>query len=128
MEWPRSTIQIPSIEMSEHWPSDHFFRTSSIFLLVPEMVPAIELARELELQLEKDLVKTPEIEPATALLSTLGFFCNGRPPDLVKYRLAGGFGGAGFTGGGFGLDGEGSGAELEVAPSQPLSRFKEMTT
>ena len=44
-------------------------------------------------------------------LSTLGFFCNGRPPDLVKYRLAGGFGGAGFTGGGFGLDGEASGAE-----------------
>ena len=44
-------------------------------------------------------------------LSTLGFFCNGRPPDLVKYRLAGGFGGAGFTKGGFGLDGEGSRAE-----------------
>ena len=41
-------------------------------------------------------------------LSTLGLFCNGRPPDLVRYRLAGGFGGAGFTGGGFGLDGEGS--------------------
>ncbi|KAL6334589.1 hypothetical protein AAG906_019092 [Vitis piasezkii] len=33
-------------------------------------------------------------------LSTLGFFCNGRPPDLVRYRLIGGFGGAGFTGGG----------------------------
>ena len=44
-------------------------------------------------------------------LSTLGFVCNGRPPDLVRYRLAGGFGGAGFTGGGFGLDGEGSEAE-----------------
>ncbi|KAL6334695.1 hypothetical protein AAG906_021252 [Vitis piasezkii] len=44
-------------------------------------------------------------------LSTLGFFCIGRPPDLVRYRLAGGFGGAGFTGGGIGLDGEGSGAE-----------------
>ena len=44
-------------------------------------------------------------------LSTLGFFFNGRPPDLVKYRLAGGFGGAGFTGGGIDLDGEGSGAE-----------------
>ena len=44
-------------------------------------------------------------------LSTLGFFFNGRPPDLVRYRLAGGFGGAGFTGGGFGLDGEGSRAE-----------------
>ena len=43
-------------------------------------------------------------------LSTLGFFCNGQPPDLVKYRLAGGFGGAGFTGGGIGLDGEGFGA------------------
>ncbi|KAL6349817.1 hypothetical protein AAG906_001704 [Vitis piasezkii] len=53
-------------------------------------------------------------------LSTLGFFCNGRPPDLVKYRLAGGFGGAGCTGGGFGLDGEGSGANLEVAPLQRL--------
>ena len=44
-------------------------------------------------------------------LSTLGFFCNGRPPDLVRYRLAGGFGGTGLTGGGFGLDGEASGAE-----------------
>ena len=44
-------------------------------------------------------------------LSTLGFFCNGRPPDLVRYRLAGGFGGAGFTGGGIGFDDEGSGAE-----------------
>nr|CAN70204.1 hypothetical protein VITISV_010326 [Vitis vinifera] len=31
--------------------------------------------------------------------------------NLVRYRLAGGFGGAGFTGGGFGLDGEASGAE-----------------
>ena len=40
-------------------------------------------------------------------LSTLGFFCNGRPPDLVRYRLAGGFGGAGFIGGGitFGCEG-----------------------
>ena len=44
-------------------------------------------------------------------LSTLGFFCNGQPPDLVRYRLAGGFGGSGFTGEGIGLDGEGSGAE-----------------
>ena len=44
-------------------------------------------------------------------LSTLGFFCNGRPPNLVRYRLADGFGGTGFTGGGFGLDGEASGAE-----------------
>ena len=44
-------------------------------------------------------------------LSTLGLFCSGRPPDLVRYRLAGGFGGAGFTGEGIGLDGEGSGAE-----------------
>ena len=43
-------------------------------------------------------------------LSTLGFFCNGRPPDLVRYRLGGGFGGAGFTGGRIGLDGEGFGA------------------
>ena len=43
-------------------------------------------------------------------LSTLGFFFNGRPPDLVRYRLAGGFGGTGFTGGGIGLDGEASGA------------------
>ena len=43
-------------------------------------------------------------------LSTLGFFFNGRPPDLVRYRLAGGFGGTGFTGGGFGFDGEASGA------------------
>ena len=31
------------------------------------MVPAIELARELELQLEKELVKRPEFEPVTAL-------------------------------------------------------------
>ena len=48
-------------------------------------------------------------------LSTLGFFFNGRPPDLVRYRLAGGFGGTGLTGGGIGLDGEvsraGSGAD-----------------
>ena len=44
-------------------------------------------------------------------LSTLGLFCNGRPPDLVRYRLAGGFGGTGFTGGGIGLDGEGFRAE-----------------
>ena len=43
-------------------------------------------------------------------LSTLGFFFNGRPPDLVRYRLADGFGGTGFTGGGFGLDGEVFGA------------------
>ena len=45
---------------------------SSIFLLVPEMVPATELGRGLELQLEKDLVKTPEIEPATALVIAQG--------------------------------------------------------
>ncbi|RVW13478.1 hypothetical protein CK203_096649 [Vitis vinifera] len=92
------------------------------------MAPTTELARELELQLEKELVRIPKFEPVTALgiasgdcsvksmgseLSTLGFFCNGRPPDLVRYRLAGGFGGAGFTGGGIGLDGEGSGAEPE---------------
>ena len=44
-------------------------------------------------------------------LSTLGFFCSGRPPDLVRYRFASGFGDAGFTGGGIDLDGEGSGAE-----------------
>ena len=44
-------------------------------------------------------------------LSTLGFFCSGRPPDLVRYRLVGGFGGAGFNGGGIAFDGEGSGAE-----------------
>ena len=44
-------------------------------------------------------------------LSTLGLFCSGRPPDLVRYRLGGGFGGAGFTGEGIGLDGEGSEAE-----------------
>ena len=44
-------------------------------------------------------------------LSTLGLFCSGRPPDLVRYRLAGGFGGAGFIGEGIGLGCEGSGAE-----------------
>ena len=44
-------------------------------------------------------------------LSTLGFFCNGRPPDLVRYRLADGFGGTGFTGGGIGFGCKGSGAE-----------------
>ena len=44
-------------------------------------------------------------------LSTLGFFYNGRPPDLVRYRLVGGFGGTGLTGGGFGLDDEASGVE-----------------
>ncbi|KAL6313199.1 hypothetical protein AAG906_016801 [Vitis piasezkii] len=49
-------------------------------------------------------------------LSTLGFFCNGRPPDLVRYCLADGFGGAGFTEGGIGLDGEGFGAGSGLAP------------
>ena len=44
-------------------------------------------------------------------LSILGLFCNGRPLDLVRYRLAGGFGGACFAGEGIGLDGEGSGAK-----------------
>ena len=38
-----------------------------IFLGVPEMVPAMELARELELQLVKDLARIPEIEPVMAL-------------------------------------------------------------
>ncbi|RVW18891.1 hypothetical protein CK203_103867 [Vitis vinifera] len=38
------------------------------------------------------------------------------PPDLVKYHLAGGFGGAGFTEGGFGLDGEGFGAGSGTEP------------
>ena len=38
-----------------------------LFLGVPEMVPTTELARELELQLEKDLVRIPEIEPVMAL-------------------------------------------------------------
>ncbi|RVW79469.1 hypothetical protein CK203_050096 [Vitis vinifera] len=150
MEWPCSTYpKFPSIG---GWGSIGLLITSSgatslefealevvpfassIFLLVPKMVPATELGRGLELQLEKDLVKTPEIEPATVLviagdcsvksmgseLSTLGFFCNGRPLDLVKYRLAGGFGGAGFTRGGFGLDGEGSEQILEVAPFAAL--------
>lgn len=36
------------------------------------MVPAIELVRGLELQREKNLVKTPEIEPATALVFAQG--------------------------------------------------------
>ena len=40
-------------------------------------------------------------------LSTLGLFCSGRPPDLVRYR----FGGAGFTGGRIAFGCEGSGAE-----------------
>ena len=44
-------------------------------------------------------------------LSTLGFFCSDQPPDLVRYRFAGGFGGAGFTGGGIAFGCEGSGAE-----------------
>ena len=58
-------------------------------------------------------------------LSTLGFFCNGQPPDLVKYRLAGGFGGAGFSGGGYGLDGEGSGAESGSGSFRsPFLRFE----
>ena len=38
-----------------------------IFFAAPEMVPAMELARELELQLVKDLVRIPEIEPVMAL-------------------------------------------------------------
>ena len=53
-------------------------------------------------------------------LSTLGFFCNGRPLDLVRYRLAGGFGGTGLTGGGFGLDGEASGAEPRLGSFRRL--------
>ena len=57
-------------------------------------------------------------------LSTLGFFCNGRPPDLVRYRLAGGFGGAGFTEGGFGLDGEGFGAGSGTEPG--LGSFRRL--
>ena len=44
-------------------------------------------------------------------LSTLGLFYSGRPPNLVRYRLAGGFGGAGFTRGGIAFGYEGSGAE-----------------
>ena len=57
-------------------------------------------------------------------LSTLGFFFNGRPPDLVKYRLAGGFGGTGFTGGGFGLDGEGFGSGSGTEPG--LGSFRRL--
>ncbi|KAL6335919.1 hypothetical protein AAG906_003544 [Vitis piasezkii] len=120
MEWRDRQSKFPSIV--GHWPSITSSRALDFFdfSFGLEMVPAIELARELELQLEKDLVKTPEIEPATALLSTLGFFCNGRPPDLVKYRLVGGFGGVGFTGGGFGLDGEGWSRTWKWLLSQPL--------
>ena len=44
-------------------------------------------------------------------LSTLGFFCSNRPPDLVRYRFAGGFGGSGFTGEGIAFGCEGSGVE-----------------
>ena len=44
-------------------------------------------------------------------LSTLGLFCSGRPPDLVRYRLAASFGGAGFTDGGIAFGREGSGAK-----------------
>ena len=43
------------------------FEAPEIFLAAPEMVPAMELARELELQLEKDLAMIPEIEPVMAL-------------------------------------------------------------
>ena len=57
-------------------------------------------------------------------LSTLGFFCNGRPPDLVRYRLAGGFGGTGYTGGGIGLDGEASGAGSGTDPG--LGSFRRL--
>ena len=42
-------------------------------------------------------------------LSTMVLFCSGRHPDLVRYRLAGGFGGAGFTGRGIAVGCEGSG-------------------
>ena len=38
-----------------------------IFLAASEMVPTTELARELELQLEKNLVRIPEIEPVMDL-------------------------------------------------------------
>ena len=65
---------------------------SSIFLLVPEMVPATELARGLELQLEKDLVKTPEIEPATALVIAQGIAQSNRwvlsSPPWVSSSMA----------------------------------------
>ena len=43
------------------------FEAPEIFLAAPEMVPATELARELELQLEMDLVRIPEIESVMAL-------------------------------------------------------------
>ena len=47
--------------------------------------------------------------------STLGLFCDGRPPDLVRYRFAGGFGGTGFTEGGiaFGCGGSGIGSRTD---------------
>ncbi|KAL6313220.1 hypothetical protein AAG906_016833 [Vitis piasezkii] len=40
-------------------------------------------------------------------------------PDLVRYRLVGGFGDIGFTGG-IGLDGEGSGAESRTGSFRRL--------
>ncbi|RVX05657.1 hypothetical protein CK203_027358 [Vitis vinifera] len=53
-------------------------------------------------------------------LSTLGLFCDGRPPDLVRYRFAGGFGGAGFTGGGIAFGCEGSETGSGTRPFRKL--------
>ncbi|RVW91912.1 hypothetical protein CK203_030241 [Vitis vinifera] len=53
-------------------------------------------------------------------LSTLGFFCSRRPPDLVRYRFVGGFGGADFTGGGIAFGCEGSRAESGIGPFRRL--------
>ncbi|RVX01238.1 hypothetical protein CK203_036136 [Vitis vinifera] len=62
-------------------------------------------------------------------LSTLGFFCNGQPPDLVRYRLAGGFGGTGFTGGGIGLTAKALEQNLDLAPfADSFCDSKEMKT
>ena len=53
-------------------------------------------------------------------LSTLGLFCSGRPPNLVRYHFTGGFGSAGFTGGGIAFGCEGSETGSGTRPFRKL--------
>ena len=62
-----SGLLLPELFQLEFGVREVALEAPEIFLAAPEMVPATELARELELQMEKDLVRIPEIEPVMAL-------------------------------------------------------------